>query len=413
MSGGVIGTASVVVSVPAAVAGMAAYAVMDFAAKAGIAAYEQFSIAADYKEEIKEMVNNYNAVCCEYDRRCEKVALAIAEATSDEIDKLIFKLRSEGFSENELISDGSDEEKLLRLIKLELKHKLKKTDGIRSPEELFRSVTGIIKHCMTEIPSAVKEHTELACYQKQAEEIATDMTLLASEKSVKLKELESEVIGKLHCYEKLANCHRAWLSEFMTYKIAAQKIAGLLNERFDYPEYDPINAEKQLEEISVRVEILRDKLRKKAFADEDFIEANRILADKVLRSVEEAGYRKLGSESCDYGETASFEFGVSVLNVVVTKEGYVSMNIFGKQGETYEQIKNDEALFCSYGISSINRSFEKNGVRMRIDTLESLTEETVAYFETTEETEAGSGASTAQGAGVHTAYAGYGERTVI
>lgn len=379
MSGGLLATLSLVAGVPAAIVGAVGMETLRVVAKSSVAAYEQLNIAAECKDEIRTLVMEYQAKCADYDKRSEIVRQQIHRSVENEINRLISRLRSKGCPESEFEIDGSSEEKLIRLIALELEYSSRKLDEIRSPEELYRSVCEITNRWLTVIPKGLSEHAAIEGYQKQAQSIATDTSLLASDKSIKLKKLESDIINASFTYDKIANRCRAQLSEFMSLKIAAEKIAPVLGETFTATEYNPVNAEKQIKELSKKVDEFRDKLRKKALTDEEFLASNKILAEAVIYSVEEAGYTRVERSSEEYGEKAVYEYGNSLLKVIVSKEGNLSMNIVGKQGESKELIYTDEESFCNSGIERINRRFEANGIRMNIDLEIKLSDDSITY----------------------------------
>lgn len=379
MSGGLIASLSFVAGVPAAIVGAVGMETIRIVAKSSVAAYEQFNIAAECRDEIKTLVIEYQAKCINYDERCKAIRQQISSSAENEINRLITKLRSEGCPEFEFVIDGSNEEKLIKLIALELEYSGRKLDEIRSPEELYRSVCEITNRWLTVIPEGLAEHSAIESYQKQAQSIATDASLLASDKSIKLKKLETDIINASFTYDKVANRCRSQLAEFMGLKVAAEKIASVIGETFSVPEYCSVNAETQIEELTRKVAEFRDKLREKALTDEEFLTSNKILADAVINSVEEAGYRRLERASEDYGEKAVYEYGNSLLKVIVSKEGHLSMNIVGKECESKELIYADEESFCNSGIERINRRFEANGIRINIDLEIKLSDDSITY----------------------------------
>lgn len=379
MSGGILATLSLVAGVPAAIVGAVGMETLRVVAKSSVAAYEQFNIAAECKDEIRTLVMEYQAKCADYDKRSEIVRQQIHRSVENEINRLITKLRSEGCPEFDFVIDGSNEEKLIKLIALELEYSGRKLDEIRSPEELYHAICEITNRWLTVIPEGFAEHSAIEAYQKQAQSIATDASMLASDKSIKLKKLETDIINASFTYDKVANKCRSQLAEFMSLKVAAEKIASVLGETFTAPEYYSVNAGSQIEELAKKVDEFRDKLREKALTDEEFLASNKILADAVINSVEEAGYRRLERASEEYGEKAIYEYGNSLLKVIVSKEGHLSMNIVGKQGESKELIYADEESFCNNGIERINSRFEANGIRMNVDLEIKLSDDLITY----------------------------------
>ena len=379
MSGGIIATLSLAACVPAYIVGTIGNETLKIVGKSSVAAYEQFNIASEYKDEIKALVRDYQSRCVEHAHESNLIRSQIRNSTENEINRLISKLRSEGCRDFELVIDGSSEEKLIKLIALELEYSGRKVDEIRSPEELYRSICEMTNRWLAVIPEGFTEYAEIEKSQNQAKIIATDASLLASDKSIKLKKLETDIINGSFTYDRVANKCRSQLAEFMGLKVTVEKISSALDETFTVPEYSPVNAEKQIEDLSIKVSEFRDKLREKALTDEEFLSSNKILADAVINSVEEAGYKRIKKVSEEYGEKAIFEYQNSLLNVIVSREGRLSMNIVGKQGESKELIYADEELFCQKGIEKINKRFEENGIRMNIEIKAKLSDDSIIY----------------------------------
>ena len=378
MSGGIIASLSLAACVPAYIVGTIGKETLKIVANSSVSAYDQFHIAAECRDEISALVREYQSRCIEHENECNLIRSQIRNSTENEINRLISKLRSEGCPAFELVIDGSSEEKLIRLIALELEYSGRKLDEIRSPEELYNAVCEITNRWLAIIPEGFAEHAEIIQFQKQAQIIATDESLLASDKSIKLKKLETKLINSKFNYDKLANRCRSQLADFMGLKVAAEKIACALGETFTATEYSPVNAENQIEELSNKVDEFRDKLRKN-LTDKEFLASNKILAEAVINSVEEAGYTRVERASEEYGESAVYEYGNSLLKVIVSKEGRLSMNIVGKQGESKELIYSDEESFCNSGIERINSRLEANGIRMNINLEIKLSDDSIIY----------------------------------
>lgn len=386
MSGGVVGSVGIVSAIGTAAmgaalaAGAVAGVAVDIARMGSIAAYEQLKLAAACTEAVNNAKIRRTLAVESYRNKSRAELQRLNNSVESEIKRLQAKLEEKGQSVD-LRALGADRNAvLLRLIAMDQSVQgVRRSARLRIPSEVYRSITEQIDPLFAYIPESDPVFTRLTNFKNKATQIAGARSMTASEKSAELVKIEGELIAKKEEFRACSRKHEYNLSQFTSLAFANKKLAEACGAQGTVLSYDPCRAEEQITHLSKANAALRKTLREKLKEDKSFIAANQELARRVMACVRTAGFRQLNASKQPYGNCALFDYRSSLLNVTVSKEGVLSMDLVAKNGETAETLKADEEKFCNSDLQRISRTLEENGLSMNVDRICNLTADSILY----------------------------------
>lgn len=383
MSGGVlapvwlVGAAAVGVGVAIGATAAAAGAVT---VMGSVAAYEQIKLA----KECSVAVRNAKAARADaiktYMRETDAALCQISSATRLEIQKLKTELEKRGFRINLSQLGHTDDEVLIRLMELSSAGTARKPiRSDRAPAEIVKAVCSLIDPLLTYIPSSDEAFHELTAMKESAVRSASASSIPIAEKTRRLLETEKRLLSNIERFKRLSRKYEYDLAQFTSLAYANKKLAEACGETVAERRYSAENAQAQIRALqSANADYLK-KLREKMKSDKAFIEANHQLAALVEKSILETGCRKISVSEKDFGIVGLYTYRSSLLRVTVSREGMLSMDLIGRNGESKRQVKADERFFCAAGLESIQQAFENNGIMMQADSIRNLTDDTIIF----------------------------------
>ena len=345
----------------------------EVAVKGGIATYEQFQIAnecskaiAINKTEMKNSLNKYNC-------RSNAVSENLTKGEEREVKRLYDSLVLKGVSRQMLNVQGTVQEKLIKLMAIDMMTSsvsanttrtvtTKKNSSIRTPREIYNSISNIANPLLATMFVASKAHKEIETMLDKAEKISLSPAINATEKSTQLKAIETELLAKLETYKEISRNHEYLKGQYIGVTTALKKLAEYCGEAVTIPEFNSKDAKSQIREIQAQCGILREKASRISKEDAEIIEVNKIMASIVAKSIEATGNKVIKIEEKPYGTESYHSFGSSVLKATTTNEGVISLNLLGKTNESESQLKFDERRFCQKELRKIVEALNNNGV---------------------------------------------------
>lgn len=360
--------------------GATAAAAGTIVAMGSVAAYEQVKLARECSVAVKDAKNARAGAIRTYLQDSSDALCRIGAATRSEIQRLKAELERKGVRVNLSELGQTDDEILLRLMVMSAEgNRLEKVQTTRAPAEIVKSVCALIDPLFAYIPASDAAFRELTEIKTSSIDLAASTAVPVGDKTRRLLDAEQRLLLNLERYRQLSRKYEYDLAQFTTLSYANKKLAEACGETAAERRYSPENAQSQIRSLqSANAEYLK-RLREKMKSDPAFAEANRQLAALVEKAVSESGCRKVSAAEKDFGFVSLFEYRSSLLRVIVSKEGMLSMDLVGRNGESKRQIKADERFFCSQGFENILRSLENNGLMMQTDSIRSLTDETILY----------------------------------
>ena len=345
----------------------------EVAVKGGIATYEQFQIANECSKAIAinktEMKNSLK----KYNNMSNAVSENLTKAEEQEFKRLYDSLVRKGVSRQVLDVKGSVQEKLIKLMAIDMMTSsvsanttrtvtTKKSSSIRTPREIYKSISSIANPLLATMFVASKAHKEIETMLDKAEKISLSPAVNATEKSNQLKAIETELLAKLEIYKEISRNHEYLKGQYIGVTTALKKLAEYCGEAVTIPEFNSKDAKSQIREIQAQCGILREKASRISKEDAEIVEVNKLMASIVAKSIEATGNKVIKVEEKPYGTESYHSFGSSVLKATTTNEGVISLNLLGKTNESESQLKFDERRFCQKGLREIIEALNNNGV---------------------------------------------------
>lgn len=372
MSGMVIGIGGLLAGCLQGI-GAIAIGASEVAVKGGIATYEQFQIANECSKAIAinktEMKNSLK----KYNNMSNVVSENLTKAEEQEFKRLYDSLVCKGVSRQVLDVQGSVQEKLIKLMAIDMMTSsvsanttrtvtTKKSSSIRTPREIYKSISSIANPLLATMFVASKAHKEIETMLDKAEKISLSPAVNATEKSNQLKAIETELLAKLEIYKEISRNHEYLKGQYIGVTTALKKLAEYCGEAVTIPEFNSKDAKSQIREIQAQCGILREKASRISKEDAEIVEVNKLMASIVAKSIEATGNKVIKVEEKPYGTESYHSFGSSVLKATTTNEGVISLNLLGKTNESESQLKFDERRFCQKGLREIIEALNNNGV---------------------------------------------------
>lgn len=383
MSGGMlapvwlVGAAAVGVGVAIGATAAAAGAVT---VMGSVAAYEQIKLAKECSVAVRNAkAARANAVKA-YLQETDAALCQISSTTRLEIQKLKSELERRGFCVNLSQLGRTDDEILIRLMELSSAGTARKQiHSHRAPAEIVKAVCALIDPLLVYIPSSDEAFHELTTMKESAIRFASATNVSVAEKTHRLLETERRLLSNAERFKRLSRKYEYDFAQFTSLVYANKKLAEACGEQVAERRYSAENAQTQIRTLQAANAEYLKKLREKMKSNKAFIEANRQLAALVETSVTQTGCKKVSVSEKDFGIVGLYAYRSSLLRVTVSKEGMLSMDLVGKNGESKRQIKADERFFCAEGLENIRQALERNGIMMQVDNIRNLTDDTIIF----------------------------------
>lgn len=377
MSGGVIGFGALLAPAAGALVsiGYVAEGTAFIAVQGGMAAYEQMVVAKECNDAIEKIKSSNKKILRDYNSETTRMMIKISKAEESEFRRLQNKLSNEGYSDDELNFEGSIEDKLLHLLSMEAKNANNSSD-IRTPKQIYSSICKIVNPLLATLPKEVFSHKQL---QKRIDDALLIMNSdkNAYEKSIELKHLEKSLISMMESYNVLAKKYSYAHEEYIGLSIALGNLAKSCGEKVTIPEFNANEYKRINANLKVQCQEMCEKARAFVRTDEKSIEANKKMAKIVIESIENSGNKVVSVNDKSYGVESFHEFGQSIIKSTISKDGAISIDLMGMTGESFEQIKKDESIFCDKALGLIIQEMKKNGLDFIIDNKSELSQQTV------------------------------------